>query len=286
MIMEAVVSIGYYDRDNYFVSGTGVIIAPHLAITAKHVIEDFLKQFTNANLERNMASGKNSETIENINILTSNYGEAGKKMNVWRVYEIYFCLQSDIAYLYMLPANEEAKDFKWNKCKLDLNPPLVGSLIFGFGFHNSTSQIGANGNTINLHWNNSGATTTGEVIEVFPARRDSSRLNFPCFQTDAQFDGGMSGGPIFNEGGCLCGLICNSMPATEEFPEHISYVALLWPEMITQLKIPYPELVNNIPYSVLKLAEMGAIVAIGWEKNILTNTIGGDWYDTIALINP
>jgi len=281
--MDVVVSIGYYDREHYLVSGTGVIVAPHLAITAKHVIEDFINKFTASNIERNLATGKNNETIEDINIFIVQYGEGGKKLYVWRVYQVYFCLQSDIVYLYFLPVNSEANEYKWAKCKMELNPPKIGDKIAGFGFHNSSSEMVTSEKKTVLHWDNSGATTTGQVTDVFPVQRDSSRLNFPCFQTDAQFEGGMSGGPIFNEEGHLCGLICASIPATEEFPEHVSFVTLLWPSMITQLKIPYPELIDKIPYPALLLAEMGAIVAIGWEKVIISNSRGGEWFDTVEF---
>ncbi len=281
--MEVVVSIGYQDKDNFFVSGTGVIIAPHLIITARHVIEDFINQFTNVRLEKNMKTGKENETIDHVNIFAAQYAENGNKIYVWRAYEIYFCLQSDIAFLYVLSANNESADYSWKKCKIDLNLPSVGARIVGFGFHNSTSKISVGEQGTSLHWDNSAATTIGKVVEIFPERRDSVRLNFPCFQTDAQFEGGMSGGPVFNEEGSLCGLICDSFPATNEFPEHVSYVTLLWPAMITQLKIPYPELLDKIPYPALLLAQMDAISAVGWEKISLQNVRGGSWFDSIAV---
>jgi hypothetical protein len=53
--------------------------------------------------------------------------------------------------------------------------------------------------------------------------------------------------------------------------------------MITQLKIPYPELLDKIPYPALLLAQMDAISAVGWEKISLQNVRGGSWFDSIAV---
>jgi hypothetical protein len=48
-------------------------------------------------------------------------------------------------------------------------------------------------------------TPTGKVQEVHDERRDSGRLSFPCFRTNARYDPAMSGGPVFAEDGHLCG---------------------------------------------------------------------------------
>lgn len=53
------------------------------------------------------------------------------------------------------------------------------------------------------------STSIGIVTDVFPEKRDSSLLSFPSYDVEAHFIGGMSGGPIFNEAGELCGLICS-----------------------------------------------------------------------------
>jgi hypothetical protein len=81
----------------------------------------------------------------------------------------------------------------------------------------------------------------GEVRKVYYARRDSSHLPFPCYQVSARFDRNMSGGPVFDEDGLLCGIVCNGMedrPAAEAVcnviedeaeAEPVSHAAALWP---------------------------------------------------------
>jgi hypothetical protein len=79
------------------------------------------------------------------------------------------------------------------------------------------------------------AYAPGSIVEVYPLRRDSGMLNFPCFRTNARFEPGMSGGPIFNESGSVCGVICSSMPPNEDDPQWLSYGSLIRPAMATQI---------------------------------------------------
>jgi hypothetical protein len=53
-------------------------------------------------------------------------------------------------------------------------------------------------------------------------RRDCALLKFSCFETNARFDPGMSGGPIWNERGFVCGVVCASSSSLN------SYGSLLW----------------------------------------------------------
>jgi hypothetical protein len=68
----------------------------------------------------------------------------------------------------------------------------VGTPIAAFGYPES-SFIGRSGDELTIGL--SPSTTTGEVTAVFPEGRDRSMLPFPCYQVNARFDGGMSGGP-------------------------------------------------------------------------------------------
>jgi hypothetical protein len=50
----------------------------------------------------------------------------------------------------------------------------------------------------------------GQVLEVFPERRDRVLLPFPCFLSDMPIYGANSGGPVFNRAGQVCGVNCTS----------------------------------------------------------------------------
>ena len=54
-------------------------------------------------------------------------------------------------------------------------------------------------------------------------------LPFPCYRVSARFDAGMSGGPVFDEYGSLCGLVCANVDGSHQSGESISFVTTLWP---------------------------------------------------------
>jgi trypsin-like peptidase len=282
-IFDVVFSVGGFTKDKFYVSGTAVVVAPFLAITAKHVVEDYMNRILGMDIYKG-TQNVSSKTVEaHMELVATQYRDKGQKVNIWRVENVYICLQTDIAFLHLTPSNKEAFDYKWTCCRINLNPPKIGDDIVGYGFHSSVSDMTKINGRTELSWHDQPATTHGKVTDYYPIQRDSSRINFPCFQTDARFDGGMSGGPIFNTSREIIGLICSSLPATEEFPEHVSYVALIWPTMITQISLPYKDLVNDIPYPALTLAERGIISAKGFEKVVIENSLGGNWYDKVAF---
>jgi hypothetical protein len=71
------------------------------------------------------------------------------------------------------------------------------------------------------------AISSGSVLEVHPEYRDRGLLSFPCFRTNARFDGAMSGGPIFDSSGNVCGVVCSG--TKHEGKGHTSYGSLIWP---------------------------------------------------------
>lgn len=107
------------------------------------------------------------------------------------------------------------------------------------------------------------ATSTGQVIEVLAERRDFM-LDWPCFRVDARFDGGMSGGPVFNEAGLVCGIISSNMPPSSSDEEHVSYATTLWPMLAITTNFPIGGLEPK-KRLVEELVRDGTIAAEHWE---------------------
>ena len=82
---------------------------------------------------------------------------------------------------------------------------------------------------IHIELNDEPMASVGVVREVFKWQRDYSHLRWPCYQVSARFDGGMSGGPVFDETGCLCGIVCSNVAGSHIDNEPLSYVTTLWP---------------------------------------------------------
>ncbi len=74
----------------------------------------------------------------------------------------------------------------------------------------------------------------------------------------------MSGGPVLNEQGRLCGIICSNMPPPpgHEDGGHVSYVSTLWPAMGTMVDCQWD---GRYPlgtfYPVYEMAKAGIIHA-------------------------
>ena len=186
----------------------------------------------------------------------------GKSGLIWDITRLWTCKFTDIAVLRLSPTTEKALNLQWKFPKIDLILPKVGDRISCFGY--GTPKITKSGNKV--EWFVDSRTSIGEVKQVHNQKRDNLKLSFPCFQTNARFDGGMSGGPVFNDKGKLCGIICSNFPPIDDGEEHASYVTSLWPLMAIQIDIDrygYPE---GVRYPMLELAKDGFIHAEGWEK--------------------
>jgi hypothetical protein len=80
-------------------------------------------------------------------------------------------------------------------------------------------------------------------------------LPFPCFEIEARFDPGMSGGMVIDENGALCGLICASLQHGDPYAPPVSYVASLWPMLKTVISANRSgNYVQDVFYPVIDLA--------------------------------
>jgi hypothetical protein len=246
-------------KDDFLLpSGTAIIIAPNIAITAKHVIENYIEIFHKKIPKADFNS--------NFSILAFQVLDNGGSGALWSVTKIALSDVTDIAYLYLSPSSNEAIEYSWRIPTLNLLPPKVGTKIHCFGYPKSeivetniSMDEQDNNKKIDITWKDDPSTSTGIVIEIHERKRDSVMLNFPCFRTNARFDPGMSGGPVFNEAGELCGIIS---VGTEGIGD--SYVALLWPSMITKL-VDFPCFEEGSKYTIYDLIIRGYIKARNYQ---------------------
>lgn len=260
-ITEVALAITAHRDDKCYASGTAVIIGPYLAITAKHVIDDFNREFDEINTDY-LPNGEIAGTyhLQLFQIL-----ENGNSCRLWNVTRLWSSNFTDIVVLRLSPIAQEALKYEWPLLGIDLIPPNIGDRISCFGY--SDPKITKRDHQIEWHVNP--VTSVGEVKAVHNEKRDNSRLCFPCFQTNARYDGGMSGGPVFNETGKLCGIICSNMPPHADGEDHVSYVASLWPLMGIRIDLETPGHPKNIKYPMLELARDKIIHVTGWERIVL-----------------
>lgn len=194
--------------------------------------------------------------------------DKGQTPLLWEVARLWFSFITDVAFLRLSPTSKEAANHVCTGVSMNLLPRRVGTRIAAFGYHSASIELSEEDDEqIIFEWNDPSTTSVGEVIQVYDERRESVMLPFPCFQTNARFKYGMSGGPIFNDSGQLCGLICTSMEdVSENETEHTSYAASLWPSMGTQIDADRQGFPCGLTYPALELAQHGHIPALGWER--------------------
>lgn len=244
--------------------GTGFTIAPDgLMITAVHVIEEAIKQ---------VVSGRNIDgTIElpqefyALYLTAKTHGENNELIlgGPLPIHKVWYSKELDIGYCWLTSPIIDGEPLKFPVLRLSPGLPKVGENTLGIGCYSMKGTISGeakNGKYL-IDYNLDTAFTKGTIVEVFPIKRDSSRLSFPCFHTNARFEGGMSGGPIMNEQGSVCGVICSSFPLVEDNPEYISYASLIWPVLGTSIEVATSEGAPSEMLLVYDLIEKGYVLA-------------------------
>jgi len=243
------------------VIGTATLIAGHLAVTAKHVLDAVVGKF-GAN-EGPKGIEVDGYSLRLYQVLP------GPVYRVWNVLQAWIC-PSDIAILHLsLDRTSEAEArVEWRVPRLRVLPPPSGQKVIAFGYRESKIEVaeGADG-THHIELNDVGTTSIGEVGQIFPERRDSSMLTFPCFEVCARFAPGMSGGLVIDEDGDLCGLVCAGTDLADPNALPLSYAATLWPILRTMISADrgdkYP---RGVEYPVIDLALDKLINAVGLEE--------------------
>ena len=220
---------------NLEVWGTAFLIAKGWAMTAKHVVMDYLKSIGGIDVFRGGAITAGFAFPIHLYIL----GAVGQSM-VFGVTRIYYNEITDIALLRLTIQEEKGWESLGEFPTLQLLPPKVGESISVVGCPHSYLDHSVN-NVREIH--TFPRISTGVVRDVHEMMRDRN-LNFPCFHTSARVLGRMSGSPIFNCDGYICGVAVYSMQQDDSF-EPISYGATLWP--VAGIKCDgEPSLVNGV----------------------------------------
>jgi hypothetical protein len=108
----------------------------------------------------------------------------------------------------------------------------------------------------------------GTVREIFAGDFANGYVRGPCFSFDYEIEHGMSGGPIFNSAGHVCGV--NSAAATSFFQGPTSIGSALYMSILTEVEFGMqigPIRIDRRA-SILALIDQGLILTDGSETNI------------------
>lgn len=250
-----------FNTESTYVIGTATVVCGGCLLTARHVIEDVLRRET--------VSGSEIPQIQNS--LVALQTEPGPVYRLWQVLNVWLCPQTDLAFLQIAsePLTTAIKPgVQWKQPVVRAFPPAVGETVAAVGYRKSVVEISVNDQG-GLHHDIKSElmVSVGVVREVFATQRDRKLLTFPCYQVSARFDGGMSGGPVFDETGALCGLVCLNVAGSHIDAEPISYVTTLWPMFFGKITADrgdaYP---RGVTYPVFELARDNIITVTDYPE--------------------
>jgi hypothetical protein len=245
------------------VVGTATVIGSFLAITAKHVVSaalNYCRTKTTTGGETVVESGE----LKLLQILP------GPIYRFWAVSKAWSS-SSDIAVLHLRAdrMSEPNQEISWRSLAVRALPPSSGEKVIAFGFRESQIHISKKSDgSVHIDLRDKPTTSAGTVGQVFSDRRDSSMLNFPCFEVHAQFAGGMSGGVVLDEVGQLCGLVCAGTDFVDPNAPPLSYAVTLWPFLTIVISADrgnsYP---RGVQYPIIDLA-LDKIIIVSQLENL------------------
>jgi hypothetical protein len=226
--------------------GSAFSVAPGLAITASHIIDDCM------NYQPRRDGYKNPERVISLTAVQSYEG----KVFVWAVDAIYGSVSSDIAFLrFVRPSwwGDGPGQVKPRCARLNLNPPAVSAKVRVFGFPNSELREG--------------------ILHIFPAECECRVLSVDVrtkdptwykplahIELEGEIENGMSGRPCFDSGNVIG---VNSLGWTGL---QSAKVALLWPAMKVEI-----DLFKTGPFPAIDLFKGGSSTALGYRRVYVTS---------------
>lgn len=233
------------------VGGFAILIAPYLALTARHVLRDLSRLTEKPIRERpGYFHSDHGAVLFQVNPLGGS-----PKSALWIVDRTWDPTWTDVC---LLQCSPDAAGFPGGKLELptgffpwSLLPPPVGERVSMLGYPNAHVEF--IGGRLSVDFNC--VLQEGTVSQVYALQRDQGMLSFPCFEVDRPVDGGFSGGPVFWKG-TLCGLV-SSGSLTES-----TFVASLWP--LCLMEYEYPEFGGKTSFGAL--LDAGVVRSADWKS--------------------
>lgn len=253
--------------------GSGFFIAPEVAMTARHVVKGLWNEF---HIYEKFPKRK-TEVEANFKVLALQFLGDKSEPAIWYVEKTWVSEFTDTAFLYLKPYNDKAKGYVWrDQLELSMFEPYIGEQIFAFGYPDSKVEIQTQP-TLTANWKVKPILSIGEVKAVHERYRDRAFLAWPAIETNARFDHGMSGGPVFNDKGQVCAVVCGGIGSEEE--GYVSSGSLLWLAMYTAMDLQTDKVAAEEQYWAFELFDIDFLRQTGWA------TVYADKRQQFEIIN-
>ncbi len=201
-----ILSVYFRYKNHFSIMGSAVIVAPGVALSAKHIFFDDIDE---------IASNE-------ISILCAGLTPLG--LRLWGVKHIKTISSADLCVLELKLMSKVETNDSFFLPPISTSTPSVGDKLMIIGFVPDKTKYPINRNKRNSGFAAKGdlRASFGSVTEVFQRGRDQLMLPGPCIQIDCFAKSGVSGGGVFNHEGSLIGVLSSSFD--EEGPAFVSSI--------------------------------------------------------------
>ncbi|MGO9891175.1 MAG: trypsin-like serine peptidase [Solirubrobacteraceae bacterium] len=236
----AIVTVGDTHGDTYRVWGSGVMVAPGLVLTAKHVVVDHYEALT----------------ARKLSLYCLGFRSSGKA-DLWVMRSMSFpANNSDIAFLGVELSSEVDEDWYVSCIPLSVRTPREHETLtlVGYVFDNPEANpvppvkgvpvVGGTGGMF---------AAKGQVEDIYFPVVNDGELNHAGIQISCGAFGGMSGGAALDDSGALVGLISWGTDPTPGAGFHIA--AWIVGALPFEVTLPWPAGTYEPDTPILKLPE-------------------------------
>ena len=216
-------------KDSVRLAGSAVLVAPGVALYARHVLDERLAVIREGN-----------EAIYC-------FGITPRGLRIWIGRELAHVYKSDLGIMGLQLASDFQGDDILHISQLTTRLPKVGEQLLICGFRASETEFPPDAEDFSGRM----IVSTGVVTERYPRGRDRVILPSPCLEVACRTWGGMSGGPAFDSHGRLVGILSTSVGDTAGGDP--SFVSLVWPALTTRFKGGWPAQVFGAESRLLEL---------------------------------
>lgn len=228
-------------QDGGYVQGTAFLIAPGLALTAAHVIDEYIEQY-------GLADGGSSLMA---------VGTDNGQIVAWVVNELVKAENSDVAILSMTLYAPAAEHLLISHFQVGTRLPVAGEFVRMLGTHSPTPEGRI---TVPDERDRVGRVelatvlSSGPVLEALPHGRGVMLPN-PGFVADLTVVGGMSGGPVFDQTGRVIGLLTSGQFNPDDPAGKYALVSLLWASLWADFTCSWPPKLYPAPCKLVDVIE-------------------------------
>lgn len=209
-------SICVRDAVSNRICGSAVMVAPGIAIGARHVIDPALPGLR-----------KGAQMVYCFGLTPSG-------LRIWVLRKYTAVTDTDLAILGLELASPFASGDSLFLTASTTRLPSVGEDLLLCGFRSAETAYSDETTT----YGGQVLVSRGTVTKPYLCGRDTVMMPWPCLEVYCPTWGGMSGGPVYDAKGHLVGILSSSVEAADDMGP--SFVSLIWPALATAFEGGWP----------------------------------------------